>query len=88
MTTSDVISTGTLLVMGMIALVLLIQYLKLRDIWQMILDCRTATRWARVRETENNELRLELRAEKAHVARLQKKLALLKNLIPCVERGC
>jgi len=48
MTMSDVISTGALLAMGVIALVLLIQYLKLHDFGQMIHDCKTATRWARI----------------------------------------
>lgn len=85
MTTSDVISTGTLLVMGIITLVLLLQYLKLRDIWQMILDCKRATRRIRARETENQALRLALVAEKVRVENLQRKLRLLQTLIPIVE---
>jgi len=82
MTTSDAISTGALLAMGVIVLVLIIQYLKLRDIWQMVLDCKAASRWARIREMENKELRSALRAEKEHVEQLQRKLVLLQALIP------
>lgn len=40
MTTSDAISTGALLTMTVIAVVLLIQYLKLQDIWQLIVSCK------------------------------------------------
>ncbi|MGL6241676.1 hypothetical protein [Pseudomonas sp.] len=82
MTTSDVVSTGALLVMVVVALVLLIQYLKLQDIWQIIVDCKTATRWAKIWEMENKELRSALRAEKEHVDQLQRKLKLLQALIP------
>lgn len=82
MTTSDVVSTGALLVMVVVALVLLIQYLKLQDIWQIIVDCKTATRWAKIWEMENKELRSDLRAEKEHVEQLQRKLELLQALVP------
>ncbi|UMZ12098.1 hypothetical protein I9018_32355 [Pseudomonas sp. MPFS] len=82
MTTSDAISTGTLVTMAAIAVVLLIQYLKLQDIWQLIVDCKSKMRWAQIQETENKELRSALRAEKAHVEQLKRKLDLLQALIP------
>ncbi|RKS28526.1 hypothetical protein BJ917_1408 [Pseudomonas sp. WPR_5_2] len=82
MTMSDVISTGALLAMGVIALVLLVQYLKLHDIGQMIHECKTATHQARIWEMENRELRSALRAEKAHVEQLQRKLVLLQAWTP------
>ena len=44
MTTSDAVSTGALLLMGVITLVLMIQYLKLRDVWQMLRECKAACR--------------------------------------------
>ena len=84
MTMSDAVSTVALLAMGVIALVLLIQYFKLNDIGQTINDCKTATRWARIWETENRELRSALRAEKAHVEQLQRKLVLLQAMIPAM----
>lgn len=87
MTTSDAVSTGALLLMGVITLVLMIQYLKLRDVWQMLRECKAACRWARVREVENKELRSALRAEKAHVEQLQRKLVLLQDLVPGVREG-
>lgn len=82
MTTSDAISTGALVTMAAIAVVMLIQYLKLQDIWQLIVDCKTKLRWAQIQESENNELRSALRAEKAHVEQLKRKLELLQALIP------
>lgn len=82
MTTSDAISTGALVTMAAIALVLVIQYLKLQEIWQLIIDCKSKTRWAQIQESENKELRSALRAEKAHVEQLKRKLDLLQALIP------
>lgn len=82
MTTSEVVSAGALLVMVVVALVLLIQYLKLQDIWQIIVDCKTANRWAKIWEVENKELRSALRAEKEQVGQLQRKVALLEAMVP------
>jgi len=82
MATADAVSTGALLVMVVIALVLLVQHLKLQNILQIILDCKTATRWAKIWEMENKELRSALRAEKEHVEQLRRKLELLQALIP------
>lgn len=84
MTTSDAISTGALLVMLVIAVVLLLHYLKLQDIWQLIVDCKSSMRWAQTQEVENRELRSALRAERAHVEQLKRKLVLLQALIPAV----
>jgi hypothetical protein len=82
MTTSGAISTGALVTMAAIAVVLLIQYLKLQDIWQLLVDCKTKMRWAQIQETENRELRSALRAEKAHVEQLRRQVDLLQALIP------
>lgn len=82
MTTSDAISTGALLMMLVIAVVLLLHYLKLQDIWQLIVDCKSSIRRAQIQEVENRELRSALRAERAHVEQLKRKLVLLQALIP------
>jgi hypothetical protein len=82
MATADAVSTGALLLMLVIALVLLIQYLKLQNILQIILDCKTTARWAKTWEMENKELHSALRAEKEHVEQLRRKLELLQVLIP------
>lgn len=82
MTTSDAISTGALLMMLVIAVVLLLHYLKLQDIWQLIVGCKSSMRWAQIQEVENRELRSALRAERAHVEQLKRKLVLLQALIP------
>ena len=82
MSMSQAVSTGALVMMGVILLVLLLQYLRLRELWQMALACRKDARWVRIWEMENRELRSALRAEKEHVKQLQRKLVILQELIP------
>ncbi|MDT3714364.1 hypothetical protein QVM48_08575 [Pseudomonas soli] len=81
MTMSEAVSTGALVLIGVILTVLLMQYLRLREIWHVALACRQDARWARIWEMENRELRSALRAEKAHIEQLQRKLVILQNLI-------
>ena len=85
MTMSEAVSTGALVLIGVILTVLLMQYLRLREIWHVALACRKDARWARIWEMENRELRSALRAEKRHIEQLQSKLMILQNLI-CAER--
>jgi hypothetical protein len=79
---SEAVSTGALVMMGAILLVLLLQSLRLRELWQMALGFRKDVRWVRIWEMENRELRSALRAEKAHIEQLQRKLVILQELIP------
>lgn len=85
MTMSDVVSTGALVLIGVILTVLLMQYLRLREIWHVAFAYRQDANCARIWEMENRELRSALRAEKAHIEQLQRKLVILQNLIS-VER--
>lgn len=82
MTTTDVISAVALVMMMVIAVLLLAHYLKLQNVWDTIANCRTTLRWARIHESENRELRSALRAERAHVVQLQRKVTLLEELLP------
>lgn len=82
MSMSEAVSTGALVMLGAILLVLLHQCLRLRELWQMATGCQKNLRWARIREMENRELRSALRAEKEHVQQLQRKLVILQELIP------
>lgn len=82
MSMSEAVSMGALVMMGAILLVLLLQYLRLRELWRMAVACRKDVRWARIWEVENQELRSALRAEKAHIEQLQRKLVILQELIP------
>jgi uncharacterized protein (DUF3084 family) len=82
MTTTDVISAAALLMMVVIAVLLLAHYFKLQEVWDSIVKCRTTLRWARIQASEIKELRSALRAEKAHVDQLQRKVKLLQELIP------
>ncbi|EKT4482504.1 hypothetical protein QEM02_002611 [Pseudomonas putida] len=86
MTMSVAVSTGALMLIGLILTVLLMQYLRLREIWRVALACRKVTRWAQIWELENRELRSALRAEKAHLEQLQRKLVILQDLICAQER--
>ena len=82
MSMSEAVSMGALVMMGAILLVLLLQYLRLRELWRMAVACRKDVLWARIWEVENRELRSALRAEKAHIEQLQRKLMILQELIP------
>ena len=48
MTMSEVVSTGALVLIGVIMAVLLMQYLRLRELWQMALGFQKDVRWARI----------------------------------------
>lgn len=87
MNTLDVVSTGALMLLGVILLILVMQALRLREIWQMMLDGQRTACWASILDLENKELRSALRAEKAHVEQLQRKLELLQPLMAAVSRG-
>lgn len=84
MTIWDAVSIGALLMMGTILLVLLLQYLRMRELWKVALSCQKNIRWIRVWEMENRELRSALRAEKAHIEQLQRKLVMFQELLPAV----
>ena len=73
---SEVISTSALVLIGVILLVLLMQYLRLREIWTFVAGCRSAARWAKIREMENRALKRALRAERARVQELKVRLEL------------
>jgi len=81
----DVVSTGALMLMGAILLMLLMQALRLREIRQVMLDCQKNARWASIWEMESKELRSALRAEKAHVEQLRGKVAILQALVPAAS---
>lgn len=71
MTGLDMVTTGAMVLLVLILMLLSLQFLKLRDVWELMINCRTTMRWARIQELENRQLRLELRAEKARFAQLQ-----------------
>jgi hypothetical protein len=79
MVPSGVVLTGALLAISVILLGLVIQYRKLSKIIQIVRDCRQSAEWV---QSENLELRSALRAEKAHVDQLQRKLFLVQAMIP------
>jgi hypothetical protein len=82
---SEVVSTGALVVMGIILLVLIQHCLKLSELWKMVAHYQKDLRWAQIWEVENRELRSALRAEREHVAQLQRKLELLQAMIPVAQ---
>ncbi|HEX8594762.1 MAG TPA: hypothetical protein VF682_16010 [Pseudomonas sp.] len=82
MSMPEAISTGALALMVVILLVLLYQSLRLDDLLKMTLACRKDARWLRICEVENRELRSALRAEKAQIEQLQRKVVILQQLLP------
>ncbi|MGV8863177.1 MAG: hypothetical protein ACOH2T_18680 [Pseudomonas sp.] len=78
----EAISTGAFAMMVTIMLVLLYQSLKLHELWKIALTCRKDDRWAGIWEAENRELRSALRAEKAQIEQLQRKVVILQQLVP------
>ncbi|MEE1868842.1 MAG: hypothetical protein RR736_12025 [Pseudomonas sp.] len=73
------IAAGALGLIGVILLVLLLQYLRLRVIWQGLSNCREALRWARIWESENRELKRSLRAEQKRRVELEEALSDLQD---------
>ncbi|PWB34356.1 hypothetical protein DCO48_06555 [Pseudomonas sp. SDI] len=74
MTMPEVIATGALVLMGGILLLLLLQCVRLNELWRVAQACREGARWARIWEMENRELRAALRAEQVRVAALRRRL--------------
>ena len=85
MSMSEVVSTGALVAMGVILLVLIQHCLKLSELWKVVAHYQKDLHWAQIWEAENRELRSALRAEREHVAQLQRKLEILQALIPVEE---
>ena len=81
MTMFEAVSAGAMGLLAVVLTVLLMQYLKLLDLWLMAVACRRDARWVRIWEAENRELRSALRAERAHIEQLQSKLKILQNLV-------
>jgi len=75
MSMNEWIAAVALGLIGVILLVLLLQYLRLREIWQGLGRCREALRWARIWESENRELKRNLRAEQTRRAQLEEALS-------------
>ncbi|HEK1687039.1 TPA: hypothetical protein SMR42_005191 [Pseudomonas putida] len=71
MGTYDWVALGAMAMIGVILLVMLLQYIKLRDLWEGLSRCREALRWARIFESENKELKRTLVAERKRVRELQ-----------------
>lgn len=86
MTMPEVVATGALAVMGIILLVLIQQGLRLGELGRKVEHCQKDLRWLQIWEMENRELRSALRAEREHVAQLQRKLVILQNVASAEDR--
>lgn len=85
MTMPEVVATGALVAIGIILLVLIQQGLKLGELGKKVEHCQKDLRWLQIWDTENRELRSALRAEREHVAQLQRKVELLQALVPVAD---
>lgn len=72
----DWVALSAMGMIGVILLVMVLQYIKLRDLWEGFSRCREASRWARIFESENRELKRTLQAERKRVQELQRSLSL------------
>jgi hypothetical protein len=84
MSVYDWLTTGALGLIGVILLVLLVQYMRLREIWMGLSRCREMLRWAKIFESENRELKRSLRAQQRLTANLKAQMDRL-NIIPNLE---
>ncbi|MFJ5183097.1 hypothetical protein ACIP61_16950 [Pseudomonas fulva] len=85
MTMPEVVATGALVAMGIILLVLIQQGFRLGELGKKVEHYQKDLRWLQIWEMENHELRSALRAEREHVAQLQRKLELLQALVPVAD---
>jgi len=85
MTMPEVVATGALVAMGGILLVLIQQALRFGELGEKVEQCQHYLRWLQIWEMENRELRSALRAEREHVAQLQRKLVILQELNSAAE---
>lgn len=74
----DWVAAVSLGMIAAISVVMLLQYFKLRDLWDGFKRCREAMRWAQIFESENRELKRSLRAEQRLTAQLQAQVAKLQ----------
>ena len=56
------------------------QGLKLGELGKKVEHCQRDLRWLQIWEMENRELRSALRAEREHVAQLQRKVVILQDM--------
>lgn len=86
MTMPEVVATGALVAMGIILLALIQQGLRLGELGKNVEHCQKDLRWLQIWEMENRELRSALRAEREHVAQLQRKLVILQDVASAEDR--
>lgn len=82
----DWTASVAMLMLLMILLMLLVQYLQTNKAWRLLEHWHATTKERQQRLSwhaeENRELKLALRAEKAHVEQLQRKVEILQALLP------
>ena len=82
----DWIALVAMLMLLMILLMLLVQYLQTNKTWRLLEHWHATTKERQARLSwhaeENRELKSALRAEKAHVEQLQRKVEILQALLP------
>lgn len=81
-------SLASMVMLGLVFSVLVALYLRCTKMWRLLSHWHLTTRERQQRASwhaeENRELRSALRAEKAHVEQLQRKLEILQALLPVV----
>ncbi|WP_173426961.1 hypothetical protein [Pseudomonas weihenstephanensis] len=82
----DWMASVAMLMLLIILLMLLVQYLQTNKAWRLLEHWHSTTKERQQRVSwhaeENRELKSALRAEKAHVEQLQRKVEILQALLP------
>ncbi|WP_323601414.1 hypothetical protein [Pseudomonas putida] len=82
----DMFMNGWGWIASVVMLMLLVQYLQTNKAWRLLEHRHATTREYQQRMSwhaeENRELKSALRAEKAHVEQLQRKVEILQALLP------
>ncbi|MDM3893813.1 hypothetical protein [Pseudomonas juntendi] len=82
----DMFKNGWGWIASVVMLMLLVQYLQTKKAWRLLEHWHATTRECQQRMSwhaeENRELKSALRAEKAHVEQLQRKVEILQALLP------
>lgn len=82
----DMFMNGWGWIASVVMLMLLVQYLQTNKAWRLLEHWHATTRECQQRMSwhaeENRELKSALRAEKAHVEQLQRKVEILQALLP------
>lgn len=82
------LAVSALLMLGVILMILLMQYWLFSKVSQVLEDWHAAAQVRQRRASQQGELQSALRAEQAHVQQLLRKVEILQAMLPAVQGRC